>query len=100
MHANLRTISVYLKQCFSTFFILRYTKKLKKIRGTLTEKNKFTLKLYSANSNAMHRWAQLIKQLVSLTAILIVKTLASLTLIHYFALFSSPLINYKIVILR
>jgi len=34
-----------------------------------------------------HRWAQLTKMLTSLTAILIVKTLASLTLIRYFALF-------------
>jgi len=86
---------------------LRHTKKLKKIRGTLTEKNKFTLKLYSANINVMHRWAQLTKKLASLTAIPMVKTLASLTLIRYFTFFVSfanataiPLINYKIVILR
>jgi len=52
-----------------------------------------------------HRWAQLTKKLASLTAILIVKNLALLTLIRYFVFFISfanagPLINYKIVILR
>jgi len=35
----------------------------------------------------IHRWAQLTKKLPLLTAIPIVKTLASLTLIRYFALF-------------
>jgi len=51
-----------------------------------------------------HRWAQLTKKLASLTAIPIVKILALLPLVRYFAHFfsfanTSPLINYKIVIL-
>jgi len=42
-----------------------------------------------SSMNKSHRWAQLTKKLASLSVILIVKNLASLTLMRYFALFVS-----------